>query len=80
MFSNYLKIAWNLLPKLPVDDLDVLLVDELGKNVSGAGMDPNVIGFWRRASVSVRFCVRRACTGGRWRRFWRTVPRRAIGG
>jgi hypothetical protein len=46
--QDYLKIAWNLLPKLPVDDLDVLLVDELGKNVSGAGMDPNVIGFWRR--------------------------------
>jgi len=45
---DYLKIAWNLLPKLPLDDLDVLLVDELGKNVSGAGMDPNVIGFWRR--------------------------------
>ncbi len=43
-----LKIAWKLLPKLPVDDLDILLVDEIGKNVSGAGMDPNVIGFWRR--------------------------------
>jgi hypothetical protein len=43
-----LKIARSLLPKLPVDDLDILLVDELGKNVSGAGMDPNVIGFWRR--------------------------------
>jgi len=24
------------------------VVDEMGKNVSGAGMDPNVIGFWRR--------------------------------
>lgn len=45
---EFLKTAWKLLPKLPVDDLDVLLVDELGKNVSGAGMDPNVIGFWRR--------------------------------
>ncbi len=45
---EFLKIAWKLLPKLPVDDLDVLLVDEMGKNVSGAGMDPNVIGFWRR--------------------------------
>jgi hypothetical protein len=31
-----------------MDDLDILLVDEMGKNVSGAGMDPNVIGFWRR--------------------------------
>ncbi len=45
---EFLKIAWTLLPKLPVDDLDILLVDEMGKNVSGAGMDPNVIGFWRR--------------------------------
>ncbi len=43
-----LEIAWTLLPKIPIDDLDILLVDEMGKNVSGAGMDPNVIGFWRR--------------------------------
>jgi hypothetical protein len=45
---EYLKLAWKLFPRLPIDDLDVLLVDEMGKNVSGAGMDPNVIGFWRR--------------------------------
>ena len=45
---EFLKIAWKLFSKLPLDDLDVLLVDEMGKNVSGAGMDPNVIGFWRR--------------------------------
>ncbi|MGD8521185.1 MAG: DUF362 domain-containing protein [Desulfobacterales bacterium] len=45
---EFLKLAWKLFPKLPIDDLDVLLVDEMGKNVSGAGMDPNVIGFWRR--------------------------------
>ena len=49
---EFLKIARTLLPKLPVDDLDILLVDELGKNVSGAGMDPNVIGFWRREGGS----------------------------
>jgi hypothetical protein len=46
--SRFLKTAWKLLPRIPLDDLDVLLVDEMGKNVSGAGMDPNVIGFWRR--------------------------------
>jgi hypothetical protein len=45
---EFLKIAWTLLPKLPIDDLDILLIDEIGKNVSGTGMDPNVIGFWRR--------------------------------
>ena len=45
---EFLKVAWRLFPKLPMDDLDILLVDEMGKEVSGAGMDPNVIGFWRR--------------------------------
>ncbi|OGB96076.1 MAG: hypothetical protein A2Z31_00285 [candidate division NC10 bacterium RBG_16_65_8] len=34
--------------RIPFDAIDVLIVDELGKNISGAGMDPNVIG---RASV-----------------------------
>jgi hypothetical protein len=43
-----LEEAWTLLPRLPIEELDVLLVDEMGKNISGAGMDPNVIGFWRR--------------------------------
>ena len=32
------------MPKLPFQDLDFLIVDRIGKNISGAGMDPNVIG------------------------------------
>ncbi len=43
-----LKEAWRLLPRIPLEDLDILVVDELGKNISGGGMDVNVIGFWRR--------------------------------
>jgi len=43
-----LEEAWTLFPRIPVDDLDILVVDEMGKNISGAGMDPNVVGFWRR--------------------------------
>ncbi len=35
-------------PALPFDPLDVLVVDVIGKNISGAGMDPNVIGMSRR--------------------------------
>jgi hypothetical protein len=35
-------------PALPFDPLDVLIVDYIGKDISGAGMDPNVIGMWRR--------------------------------
>jgi len=33
-----------LMGRLPFDQIDVLVVGELGKNYSGAGMDPNVIG------------------------------------
>jgi hypothetical protein len=29
---------------LPFDDLDVLVIDEMGKNVSGTGMDTNILG------------------------------------
>ena len=36
-----------LMPKLPVPDMDVLFVDELGKNFSGTGMDTNVVGRFR---------------------------------
>lgn len=43
-----LLIAKKLLPRIPTDDLDILIVDQMGKNISGAGMDPNVIGMWRR--------------------------------
>jgi hypothetical protein len=39
-----LKLAKGLLPRLPLSDIDLLIVDEMGKDISGAGMDPNVIG------------------------------------
>ena len=35
-----------LMPKLPFDEVDLLIVDRLGKNISGAGMDPNITGRW----------------------------------
>ncbi|BCJ86268.1 lactate racemase domain-containing protein [Effusibacillus dendaii] len=33
-----------LMPKLPVEEIDVLWVGEIGKNYSGTGMDTNIIG------------------------------------
>jgi hypothetical protein len=36
--------ARNLMGKLPFDQIDLLVVGEIGKNYSGAGIDPNVIG------------------------------------
>lgn len=32
------------LPRLLIHDIDVLIVDYMGKNISGDGMDPNVLG------------------------------------
>ena len=37
-------LAKRWMPRLPCQDIDLLIVDRLGKNISGAGMDPNVIG------------------------------------
>lgn len=43
--------ARSLLPRLPVENLDLLIVDEMGKNYSGTGMDVYVIGRWRLAEM-----------------------------
>jgi hypothetical protein len=36
--------AKGLMASLPSDNIDVLLVEEMGKNISGTGMDTNIIG------------------------------------
>lgn len=42
-----LETAKKMLPRLPFRDIDVLVIDEIGKNISGVGMDTNVTGrFW----------------------------------
>jgi hypothetical protein len=42
--AELLETAWEHMPKLPFDELDVLVVDRIGKDVSGQGMDTNVTG------------------------------------
>jgi hypothetical protein len=42
--AELLALAKQWLPRLPFDSVDVLVVQEMGKNISGAGMDPNVTG------------------------------------
>ncbi len=49
--AELLKESARLMPKLPVAEIDVLFVDELGKNFSGTGMDTNVIGRFRIPGV-----------------------------
>lgn len=42
--EHLLEKANDWMPTLPFDDIDLLVVEEIGKDVSGAGMDTNVIG------------------------------------
>src|SRR5438105_9394013 len=45
--TRLLDIAKQHFARIPAQQLDLLIVDELGKNISGTGMDLNVIGSWR---------------------------------
>jgi hypothetical protein len=42
--SELLVLAKRLLPRLPFSHVDVLLIDRIGKEISGTGLDPNVVG------------------------------------
>lgn len=39
-----LKEAYTLMPSLPLKEIDILICDRMGKNISGAGMDTNITG------------------------------------
>ena len=39
-----LVLAKRLMPRLPFQRVDVLLIDRIGKDISGTGFDPNVVG------------------------------------
>ncbi|HYN27682.1 MAG TPA: hypothetical protein VES94_05225, partial [Burkholderiales bacterium] len=41
-------MAKKLMPQLFFGEIDVLIIDEMGKNISGAGFDPNITGRNRR--------------------------------
>jgi hypothetical protein len=42
--KQLLALARRGMPRLPFDHADILLVDEIGKEISGCGMDTNVVG------------------------------------
>ena len=45
--TRLLDVAKPHVAKIPFSTIDLLVVDQLGKNISGTGMDLNVIGDWR---------------------------------
>ncbi len=43
-----LELAWQHMPGIPIEPLDLLVLREIGKDISGTGMDLNAVGMWRR--------------------------------
>ena len=44
--------ARRAMPRIPFDSLDVLVIDEIGKNISGDGADPNITGRYATPDAS----------------------------
>ncbi|WP_227357171.1 DUF362 domain-containing protein [Haladaptatus salinisoli] len=42
--AELLETAYEIMPKIPFDSVDVLIFDKQGKDISGQGLDTNVIG------------------------------------
>ncbi|MBX3000431.1 MAG: hypothetical protein KF893_18045 [Caldilineaceae bacterium] len=54
-----LEIAKSYLPRIPLQPFDLMIVQEIGKNISGTGMDLNIVGMWRRNGGPVDPLIRR---------------------
>ena len=42
--KELLVMAKRMMPRLPFTEIDLLIIDEMGKDISGTGIDPNITG------------------------------------
>ena len=42
--TELLQLAKMKMGKIQFDEIDILIIEEIGKNISGTGMDPNIVG------------------------------------
>lgn len=56
-----LKFAFKNMPSILVGEADVLIVDSMGKNYSGTGVDPNISGTWSTEFGKGGLKVKRTC-------------------
>ncbi|MDR1784996.1 MAG: lactate racemase domain-containing protein [Spirochaetaceae bacterium] len=47
-----LERAWARMPRIGLDEIDVLVVGEIGKEISGTGMDTNIVGRFHTRAAS----------------------------
>jgi hypothetical protein len=59
MDRELLVDAWANFPRLPFADIDVLVLREIGKMISGSGMDPNVTGRFPGKPIPAKTTVER---------------------
>lgn len=59
-----LKEAAALMPSLGFAECDVLVVDRIGKNISGCGMDPNITGVFATPGMTGGIKAQRRCILG----------------
>ena len=56
-----LQLAFKNMPSILVGEADVLIVDSMGKNFSGTGVDPNISGTWSTEFGKGGLKVKRTC-------------------
>lgn len=56
-----LQEAFRLMPSIGFEECDVLIVDEIGKNISGCGMDPNISGVFAIPGMTGGIKAQRRC-------------------
>ena len=61
MEPGLLREAFDNMPRILVDECDVLIVDQIGKNFSGDGMDPNITGTFCTPYASGGIKSQRVC-------------------
>jgi len=49
---QYLIASRDRMPRIALDEIDCLIVDEIGKDISGCGMDTNIIGRYHTRAAS----------------------------
>ncbi|MFT4106927.1 MAG: lactate racemase domain-containing protein [Lacrimispora sp.] len=59
--AELLKYAFSQMPRLIVEEGDVLIVDKIGKNFSGTGVDPNITGTFSTEYATGGIQVQRTC-------------------
>lgn len=60
----YLKEAFANMPRILFDECDLLIVDRIGKNISGDGMDPNITGTFATPYASGGIKSQKVCVLG----------------